>query len=60
MFSVGEITQLRSGSPKMTVAFVDEDKQIVRTVWFVEGKVHRDEFPFDVLHKNSQCDAPIY
>ena len=46
-FKIGDIVQLRSGGPKMTVTAVLET--VVQTAWFVGSKKETGAFPFDVI-----------
>ena len=46
-FKVGDIVQLKSGGPKMTVTDVFENE--VRTAWFAGNKNEKTAFPFDAV-----------
>lgn len=46
-FKIGDIVQLKSGGPKMTVTAVLEE--IVRTAWFAGSKKETGAFPFDAI-----------
>jgi len=60
-FNVGEVVKLRSGSPEMTVATVDESRKVVTAIWFVDGRVEHYEFAFETLQKHHQtCDSDIF
>jgi uncharacterized protein YodC (DUF2158 family) len=49
-FKVGDVVQLNSGGPKMTVANVQTDGN-VRCAWFSpDGKLENAVFPPDGLH----------
>jgi uncharacterized protein YodC (DUF2158 family) len=48
-FNVGDVVQLKSGGPKMTVTKVDSNW--VTCNWFEGSKVHVDLFPPDALAK---------
>ena len=60
MYKVGEVVQLRSGGPNMTIFTVDEARKTVWTQWFVEGKVEHGEFAFDTLQKHQDCESKIF
>jgi len=49
---IGDVVQLKTGGPKMTVEFLPDDL-IVKLVWFVDGKLYRGEFKTDLLNKIS-------
>jgi uncharacterized protein YodC (DUF2158 family) len=49
-FEIGEIVQLRSGGPRMTVHSLDSDGEIV-CQWFEGNEVHEENFPNDVLKR---------
>ncbi len=46
-FKVGDIVQLKSGGPKMTVTAVLE--KVVHTAWFAGSKNEKAAFPFDAV-----------
>jgi uncharacterized protein YodC (DUF2158 family) len=54
-FKIGDVVQLKSGGPKMTVTSVGvehySEKPVVSCVWFVETKESRGNFPPDALRK---------
>lgn len=51
MFQVGDLVKLKSGSPLMTVSFVDE--KWVRVRWFQDGQFRKEEFIFAILEKQA-------
>jgi len=48
-FVIGEIVQLKSGGPIMTIETIDDDE--VCCVWFLDGEVKRDCFGKSLLTK---------
>ena len=46
-FKIGDIVQLKSGGPKMTVTQVLES--VVHTAWFAGSKKEAGGFPFDAV-----------
>lgn len=46
-FKIGDIVQLKSGGPKMTVTHVLEE--VVNTAWFAGNKKEVGVFPFDAV-----------
>lgn len=46
-FKVGDVVQLRSGGPKMTVTEIHDTG--VRTAWFAGSKKEQGYFPFDSI-----------
>lgn len=46
-FKIGDIVQLKSGGPKMTVTAVLE--KAVQTAWFAGSKKEQGAFPFDAV-----------
>lgn len=46
---VGDVVQLKSGSPTMTVESVGPNH--VKAIWYVDGAVRRDTFPQLALQK---------
>ena len=59
-YNVGDVVQLRSGGPNMTVFTVDEARKTVWTQWFVEGRLEHGEFAYESLQRHKQCEATIY
>lgn len=49
-FQVGDVVQLKSGGPRMTVEAVDEG--LVDCVWFEKQKAHRNAFNAALLVKS--------
>jgi uncharacterized protein YodC (DUF2158 family) len=49
-FEIGNVVQLRSGGPKMTVHSLVSDGDVV-CQWFEGNEVHEENFPKDVLKK---------
>ena len=52
-FEIGDVVQLRSGGPKLTVRSVISDGDIV-CQWFETDVVHEDKFPNEALKKVEQ------
>lgn len=49
-FEIGDVVQLRSGGPRMTVHSLVSDGDVV-CQWFEESEVHEENFPNEVLKK---------
>ena len=49
---IGQVVMLKSGGPKMTVEYTPDD-HMVKCVWFVGNKLHRDEFKVVLLQRVS-------
>jgi uncharacterized protein YodC (DUF2158 family) len=47
-FEIGDVVQLKSGGPKMTVTEID-GKTHVRTAWFGGSKLEHGRFPLDTI-----------
>ena len=47
-FDIGQVVQLRSGGPKMTVHSLVSDGDVV-CQWFESNEVHQENFPKNVL-----------
>lgn len=45
-FKIGDVVQLNSGGPKMTVTNVLSKEQYVHTTWFAGSKKENGGFPF--------------
>ena len=52
-FEIGDVVQLRSGGPKLTVRSVISDGDIV-CQWFETDVVHEGNFPNEALKKVEQ------
>jgi len=52
----GSVVQLKSGGPKMTVAFVENDngEQVAACTWFANDKKERSRFPVVTLKLASE------
>lgn len=48
-YKIGDIVQLKSGGPDMTVVFVSTDGSTLRTSWFSGKKNESGQFPDDAL-----------
>ncbi len=48
-FKVGDVVELKSGGPDMTITSIEGDK--ANCTWFVEGKPHYGQFPIIALQK---------
>ena len=46
-FKIGDIVQLKSGGPKMTITKVLEE--VVHTAWFAGSKKETGVFPFEAV-----------
>jgi uncharacterized protein YodC (DUF2158 family) len=44
-FKPGEIVQLKSGGPNMTVDYVNDVLQTITCSWFIKNKRQTDSFP---------------
>jgi len=51
-FKIGDIVQLKSGSPKMTIESFDEDGRLYCT-WFVNDKQEYSYFIQDIIIKSN-------
>jgi uncharacterized protein YodC (DUF2158 family) len=48
--TVGDVVQLKSGGPKMTVVYVPEDGKYIKCFWHIEtGALVEYVFPAEVL-----------
>jgi uncharacterized protein YodC (DUF2158 family) len=55
-FNVGDVVELKSGSPKMTVTYFGPDQMDTLTVWvtwFSGNEVKTGSFPADAVRKSS-------
>jgi uncharacterized protein YodC (DUF2158 family) len=50
-FKVGDIVQLKSGGPKMTVQDADQEGTGIWCQWFAGSKLERGHFPKDSVIK---------
>ncbi|BCB26512.1 hypothetical protein SKTS_13980 [Sulfurimicrobium lacus] len=62
-FKIGDIVQLKSGGPRMTVTRVEKahsGESKIHTTWFVESKPENSVFPFDAIAfcKEEQSEDP--
>lgn len=48
-FKAGDVVVLKSGSPKMTVTETYSNGGVVKTIWFIDGKVNWGEFVSETL-----------
>lgn len=48
-FKKGDVVQLKSGGPAMTITFYDERYKKCSVSWFVNGTVNEAEFPSESL-----------
>ena len=48
-FKVGDLVQLRSGGPIMTITSIEDDNKIVCTTWFDGTKKETESFPLDSI-----------
>jgi uncharacterized protein YodC (DUF2158 family) len=59
LFDIGDVVQLKSGSPAMTVSGYDENRPhqdaYVKTIWFDGSQVEHNTFPEAALR---QCEMP--
>ena len=49
-FEIGDVVQLRSGGPKMTVHGLVSDGDVI-CQWFEGNEVHEESFPKEALRK---------
>ena len=56
-FKIGDVVQLKSGGPKMTVTSISEDQGTLIAIWFEGTKKESEAFPFGALI--SAQDQPI-
>lgn len=52
-FEIGDVVQLRSGGPKMTVHGVVSDGDVV-CQWFESDELHEGNFPNEALNRIEQ------
>jgi uncharacterized protein YodC (DUF2158 family) len=57
-FKVGDVVELKSGGPRMTVQSVEEDGT-TRCLWFVANELKSGSFPQGVLDESGHRDRPI-
>lgn len=50
-FKIGEVVELKSGGPKMTVE-AEVGPLMVKCVWFQDTKLHRGEFKKELLNRS--------
>ena len=55
-FEIGDVVQLRSGGPKMTVHILVSDGDVV-CQWFESNEVHEENFPKEALKQVEQIKA---
>ncbi|HKZ77026.1 MAG TPA: DUF2158 domain-containing protein [Pyrinomonadaceae bacterium] len=55
-FEIGDVVELRSGGPKMTVHSLVSDGDVV-CQWFESNEVHEENFPKEVLKKVEQVEG---
>ena len=56
---VGDVVQLKSGGPQMTVCKIDEEDNTYSCCWFNGKKVERADFPLETLvteGETEHCD----
>lgn len=46
---IGDIVQLKSGGPKMTVTRLSDNEKVAHTSWFAGSKHEAGGFPVDAL-----------
>lgn len=59
-FKVGDVVELNSGSPKMTVTSVGSDvppKEDIWVLWFDNGKEKKAHFPPGALRKSERNEG---
>ncbi|MFC7552645.1 YodC family protein [Pseudoroseomonas wenyumeiae] len=49
-FSLGDVVQLKSGGPHMTISVINPDRRI-HTIWFVNDELKNGVFPPETLEK---------
>lgn len=57
---VGDVVQLKSGGPKMTVSKIDQDDNTYNCCWFNGKKVEWADFPLEALvteGETEHCDG---
>lgn len=60
---IGDIVQLKSGSPKMTVTgmyiktYSEKTEQIIKTVYYMDGVMCHNEFPENALEYNNDTNS---
>ncbi len=56
-FKIGDVVQLKSGGPRMTVEVIDEG--LVDCVWFEKNQAHRNAFNHALLTNPGPSFASI-
>jgi uncharacterized protein YodC (DUF2158 family) len=56
--TIGDVVQLKSGGPQMTICTIDEVNNTYKCCWFNGRKVEKSEFPLDAL--NIKEETEIY
>lgn len=56
-FNEGDVVQLRSGGPRMTVSAIRSDGQMYTCCWFSDGKFETGGFPEHILKDSSPDDS---
>jgi uncharacterized protein YodC (DUF2158 family) len=61
IFDIGDVVQLNSGGPKMTITEIaldenDEGNDEATCTWFLEGVIHQTVITVLALHKASNND----
>lgn len=51
VLEIGDVVQLKSGGPQMTVEGVSSDKSRVSCIWFSDESVKKDGFQTQSLQK---------
>ena len=58
-FRVGDVVQLKSGGPRMTITSINEENGLLSTTWFDGTRQEKDSFPLGaVLHAEKQRPNP--
>ncbi|MGA1303200.1 MAG: YodC family protein [Cyanobium sp.] len=58
-FKVGDVVQLKSGGPMMTITSIEANHGLLSTTWFDGTRQEKESFPLDaVLHAQNQRPNP--
>lgn len=58
MFKKGDVVELKSGSPKMTIKDIEEGTECF-CVWFIDGKPEYSTFDSELLKKVEEAPVAI-
>jgi uncharacterized protein YodC (DUF2158 family) len=56
---VGDVVQLKSGGPQMTVCKIDEEGITINCCWFNGKKVEKADFPLETLETEGKTQNSV-